>query len=155
MRGQQEVHALRQRLEAAFQRARALSAVDFEVQSDFAKYLCVLVSGYLETSVSELAIEYCRNRAQTNVSNYASRELARLQNLKAERLLQVVGAFSADWRNEMERYIDGRRRDALNAVIDLRNKIAHGENVTLTYSRILSYDVAIQEIVEFVTAKFA
>lgn len=155
MRGQQEVRALRQRLDAAFERAKMLSSADFELQADFARYLCVLVSGYMETSVAELTMEYCRNRAQPNVSNYASRELSRLQNLKAERLLQVIGAFSPEWRKEVESYIDGRRKDALNAVVDLRNKIAHGESVTLTYSRIREYDSAIQEIIDFLASRFA
>jgi len=146
---------LRQRLDAAFNRAKLLGSADFELQADFARYLCILVSGYIETSVAEITMEYCRNRAQPNVSNYASRELSRLQNLKAERLLQVVGAFSPEWREEIENYIDGRRKDALNAVIDLRNKIAHGESVTLTYSRIREYDAAIQEIVDFLTDRFS
>lgn len=155
MRGQQEIRALRQRLDAAFQRARSLSSADFEIQADFARYLCILVSGYVETSVSELAIEYCRQRAQTNVSNYATRELSRVQNLKFERLLQVVGAFSPEWRTELEAYVESRQKDALNAVIDLRNKIAHGETVMVTYSRIRDYDAAIEEIVEFLISKFS
>ena|SRR5438270_10497617 len=155
MRGEQEVRALRQRLDAAFERAKTLMALDIEVQADFAKYLCILVSGYIETSVAQLAIDYCRRRAQTNVSNYANRELSRLQNVKAERLLQLVGSFSEDWRKDVQSYIEGRRRDALNAVIDSRNKIAHGESVTITYSRIREYDTAIQEIVAFLTAKFS
>jgi len=100
-------------------------------------------------------MEYCRNRAQPHVSNYAGRELSRLQNLKAERLLQVVGAFSQEWRKEVESHIEGRRKDALNAVVDLRNKIAHGESVTLTYSRIREYYASVQEIVDFLGTKFA
>src|SRR5205809_5504366 len=108
MRGRQQVGALRQRLDAALKRAGNLAQLDVEIQADFAKYLCILVSGYIETAVAEIAIEHCRARSQPTVANYTGRELGRLQNLKAERLLQVVGAFSPDWRREVEAYIDGR-----------------------------------------------
>ena len=35
-------------------------SVDAEIQSDLARYLCVLVSGFVETAVAELAIEHCQ-----------------------------------------------------------------------------------------------
>lgn len=154
MRGRQQVGALRQRIDAAFKRAKLLANADVELQSDFAKYLCVLVSGYFETCVSEITTEHCRARSQVTVSNFTGRELARPQNLKSERLLQLIGSFSQEWRRETEAYIDGERKDALNAVIDLRNKIAHGESVTLTFSRIKDYDDAIEEIVQFLLGRF-
>ena len=154
MRGRQQVSALRQRLDAAFKRATQVAALDAELQSDYAKYLCVLVSGYFETCVSEITIEHCRARSQQTVSNFTGSELARPQNLKTDRLLKLIGAFSVQWRHETEAYIDGRRKDALNGVVDLRNKIAHGETVTLTYSRIKDYDDAVEEILQFILAKF-
>lgn len=154
MVGREEVHSLRQRLNAAFDRAAQLHDADIELQSDFAKYLCVLVSGYVETCVAELAIEHCRKRAHPTVSNYASTMLTRSGNLKSERLLQVIGAFDNAWRRELEAFLEGRRKDALDAVVDLKNKIAHGETVTITLSRIREHHVAIQEIVDFIEKKF-
>ena len=57
MTGRAEVARLEKQLDAAFQRVKGLGpAADIEVQSDFARYLCVLVSGYLEKSVAELML---------------------------------------------------------------------------------------------------
>ena len=154
MRGRAAVAVLQNRLDAAFARATALVGQDLEVSSDFARYLCVLVSGFIEAAVAELAIEHCRSRADVRVNRYAARQLARLQNLKTERLLQLMGAFDPDWLNDLERFVDGPRKDAIDSVIDLRNKIAHGDSVGLSYQRISEYYERVKEVVEFIAQKF-
>lgn len=61
MTGCGEVARLKSQLDAAFDRAKRLAYVaDLETQADFARYLCVLVSGYLEKSISELVLEHAR-----------------------------------------------------------------------------------------------
>ncbi len=150
MRGASEVNRLRNRLNAAFERARSLGTVDAEIQSDYARYLCVLVSGFVETAVAELAIEHCRIRAQLSVSNYASSQLGRIQNLKAQRLLQVVASFDKKWSIELSAFMDGARKDALDSVVDLRSKIAHGESVSLSLGTITRYFERIDEIVVYI-----
>ena len=146
---------LRARLNATFIRIGSLSTADLEVRSDFARYLCILVSGFVETALSELAAEHCRKRSASTVSNYAQSQLARLQNVKSERLLQLMGAFDPKMRIEIEQFIDGPRKDALDSVVDLRNKIAHGESVGVTYVRIKDYYKRISEIIDFVEAKLS
>lgn len=145
--------ALKRRLDSTFARMGSLPDADFESKSDFARYLCVLVSGFVETALAELAIEYCRKRSVPQVTNYATSQLGRIQNVKAERLLQLMGSFEPSWRVEMENFIEGPRKDALDSVVDLRNKIAHGESVGVTYARITDYYQRILQIVEFVAEK--
>lgn len=154
MLGRTLVATHRARLESTFVRIQSLSAEDLEVRSDFARYLCVLVSGFVETAISELAAEYCQRYSAPTVSNYAQNQLARLQNVKSERLLQLIGSFDPKWRIELEKFIDGARKDALDSVVDLRNKIAHGESVGVTYVRIREYYQRIAEIIDYVHLKF-
>jgi hypothetical protein len=149
-RGASEVIRLRSRLRDAFGRAKRLQTIDAEIQSDLARYLCVLVSGFVETTVAELAIEHCRNRSATSVHNYASGQLDRLQNLKSQKLVQVIGSFDRAWSTELTRFMDGARKDALDSVIDLRNKIAHGESVSLSLGRITEYHEKIDEVIVFI-----
>lgn len=59
MTGRAEVGRLRQVLEDTFKRAEKVGG-DTELQSDFARYLCVLVSGFLEKAVAELILEHAR-----------------------------------------------------------------------------------------------
>jgi hypothetical protein len=149
-RGSSEVNRLRNSLKAAFDRAKSLQVVDAEIQSDLARYLCVLVSGFVETAVAELAIEHCRSRSATSVLSYASAQLDRLQNLKSQRLVQVIGSFEKKWSSELSSFMDGARKDALDSVIDLRNKIAHGESVSLSLGRITEYHEKIDEVIVFI-----
>lgn len=149
-----DVVAARHRVDAAFARAGTLAAGDIELQADFAKYLCVLVSGYIEVAVTQLAVQHCQSRAAPTVHTYASSMLDRLQNIKAERLLQLVASFDPAWRTALEAYIAGQRRDALDSVVDLRNKIAHGDYVGVTLHRIRDYYTSIQEILDFIEQQF-
>src|SRR5438105_5864404 len=105
-------HSLRTHLDATFQRVDALHGLDLEIQSDFARYLCVLTSGYVEAAVEIIAFQYCVKRASPEVSNYAETQLSRLQNMSPERLGQLLGSFDTKWRIEFESFVDGRRKDA-------------------------------------------
>ena len=149
-RGASEVSRLRSSLRDAFNRAKSLSNADTEIQSDFARYLCVLVSGFVETCVAELAIEHCKQRSSTTVTNYAAGQLDRLQNLKAQKLVQLVGSFEKKWAIDLSAFMDGAPKEALDSVINLRNKIAHGQSVSLSLGRITQYHEKIDEIIVYV-----
>ncbi len=154
MPGNRDVADMKARLDATFLRVSELSQDDLEVRSDFARYLCVLVSGFIESAVTVLATAYCRDRSQPPVGNYAGSQLGRLQNMNSERLGQVIGAFEHSWREELIQFLEGPRKDALDSVLSLRNQIAHGGSVGLTYVRIREYYSRIKEIVNFLERRF-
>jgi hypothetical protein len=152
MVGRPHEKAARARLDATFGRIRAVPEADLELRSDFARYLCVLVSGYTEAAIAALTINYCSRQASPSVNRYLSTKLGRLQNLKAQKLLDLVGAFDSKWREQLAHYIEGARRDALDSVVDLKNQIAHGNSVGVTYTRIETYYERVKEIVDFVAS---
>ena len=124
------------------------------VRSDFACYLCVLVSGFVESVVADIAADHCRNRSSQTVMNYVESRVARPGVLNTERLLQFVGLFNIEWRQMLEQYVAGERKDALDSVVANRNQIAHGESVNLTYARILEYYRNVCQVVDFVEEMF-
>lgn len=75
-------------------------------------------------------------------------------NLNAEQLLRFVSAFNVDWRNQLEDFITGERKEALDSVVANRNNIAHGESVNLTYARIRDYYRYICQVVDFLEDLF-
>ncbi len=147
MSGRAEVWRLRQRLEATMSRV-VLVQHDPELQSDFAKYLCVLVSGYVETAVTELLLEHSRRNAAPTVQRYVEARTRRLTNLNSERLQQLLGSFDQDWREDLSLLLVDEKKDALDSVVNLRNKIAHGDSVGVTYHRIAEYYRHISPVVE-------
>lgn len=145
---------LQKRLEATFARISALSELDPELQADYARYLCILVSGYFETAMHEIAISHCRERSSPTVVSYADSRLRKFQNVNSEKLLQFLSAFEGGWYEPAFAFLEGEHKDALNSVIALRNKIAHGEWVGLTYNTVKDYYRRIASIVEYVEALF-
>ena len=69
MTGRAEVRRLTQQLDAAFDRAKDLTDKDLEVQADMAKYLCILVSGYVERCTAEFCLENMPEGREGLVSN--------------------------------------------------------------------------------------
>lgn len=147
MDGRAEVWRLSQRLEATIKRI-GLTQSDPELQSDFAKYLCVLVSGYVETAVTELLLEHSRRQSAPSIQRFVEFQTRRITNLNAERLQQLLGSFDPDWRTNISQLLIDEKKDALDSVVSLRNRIAHGDSVGITYQRIIGYFSHIKPIVE-------
>ena len=155
MKGSRAVLAYQHRLEDTFRRVSQIPPTDMEVLADFARYLCVLVSGFIEVAVSELASEYCTKRSSPQVARYTARQLQRFQNINSQRLIELVDAFESKWREDLEAFLQGGRKDAIDAVVSLRNRVAHGDQVTITYRAIADYFVAVKEVVDFLVRRFA
>jgi hypothetical protein len=151
--GKAEVARLRQRLDAAFARFDKVGD-DLEVRADFARYLCVLVSGFLERALVELATECARQQAAPVVRSYAAKQLARFQNANMERVLQLVGSFSPEWRTQTETFVEGPVKDAVDSLVAVRHQIAHGEQASITFHGIREYRDRVYELVDFLADRF-
>ena len=141
-----EIASSRSRLKNLFEKV-SLYNQDYETQSQWARYLSVLVYGYLERSIRILLINYCEKKAPPYVANYAERNLRRFQNAKLGKIFDMMGSFSPLWVAELERNTTEEMKAAIESVVNLRHKIAHGENVGITYAGIKKY---YQEILKFV-----
>ena len=150
MRGRHEVDRLKRLLDNTFSRVDQLGT-DLEVRSDLARYLCVLVSGYVENAVVELILAHCARQAAPSVQRYVESTLERFTNVNREKLLQLVGTFDSDLLVKLENYIVDEREAALNSVVALRHQIAHGGSAGISYARIREYYSSIQEIVEYLS----
>src|SRR5437763_6646632 len=95
-----EITRQRQRLDDLFQKAKNLS--DPEIQSHWSRYLCVLVSGFLENAVRITYVEYVRRRADVSVANFVESRLRQFQNPKMGTILELTGGFSHEWRERLE-----------------------------------------------------
>ena len=149
MTGRAEVARLQQKLDDTFQRAAGAQG-DLELLADFARYLCVLVSGFLEQSVRELVLEHTRKKAAPAVQRYVESRLRRFSNAKTQRLMDLFGSFDIDWRRNLEGYLVDERKAAVDSVIDLRNTISHGRHVGLTMNRVADYYAQIKLVVDHI-----
>lgn len=131
------IYQQKQRLDELFKAASGLS--DVEMQSHWSRYLCVLVSGFLENSVELCLSEYSRRVSNAAVSNFVSAKLRGFQNPKMSAILELFGSFNPDWKTQIETATQGQLSDSVNSIVGNRHKIAHGESVSLSLGSLKAY----------------
>ena len=131
------IHQQKQRLDELFKAASNLS--DIEMQSHWSRYLCVLVSGFLENSVELCLSEYTRRVTNAAVSNFVSAKLRGFQNPKMHSILELFGSFNPEWRAQLEAIVQDQLSDSVNSIVGNRHKIAHGESVSLSMTSLAAY----------------
>ena len=136
----------KERLDYVFELVKKLPD-EPEIQSHWARYLCVLVSGFMETSLRQMYGHYARTKAAPNVANYIEEQLRYFQNPSMNKILELARSFSADWETELRVQTEGQRKDAVDSVVANRHKIAHGEHVGITYVRVKEYYRSVVEVI--------
>ena len=137
MKNRETVQA-KDRLDDLFSRVNEFSG-DLELQSHWTRYLCVRVSGFIETSIRSILSEYARKMSAPSVANYVENRLRSFQSPNMERILQLLQAFDSTWADELKSSTDGELKDAIDGIKVNRDLIAHGENVGITYTTISRY----------------
>ena len=144
-----EIVRYKQRLDNLFDQI-ALLTDNFELRSHWARYLCVLLAGFIETSVQSIYIQYSKDKAAPNVTNYVTSRLKRFTNPNMEDILQLAGHFDNKWRESISNEADSELKDAVDSVMAQRNLIAHGINTGISYPRVKEYYKSIVELVELI-----
>ena len=149
MNGRAEVSRLKNRLDSVFARVPSASA-EIEVQSDFAKYLCVLVSGFFEKAIAELIYDFTLRRSKPSIASFVEQQLSRWTNPNTEKICALLGSFDPDWRKKSETFLVDERKESINSLVALRHKIVHGESVGTSLSQIKAYYSTILEVINFI-----
>lgn len=140
-----------QSLTALFANVVRASASDIELQSHWAKYLCVLAAGYLENSITEIYSEYVTSRSSQEVANYANNRLAQIRNPKTGKFIETANAFNNTWGVEIENYAaQNGRKDAIDSIMNNRHLIVHGRNSGITIARLREWLDHSVEVLEFI-----
>ena len=126
---------------------------EISMQEHWAKYLCVVAAGFVETGLQTIYSDFSERRTPRQVARYVSRRLGNVTNPNAQRFIQVAGDFSGEWRRELEEYLnsdDALRKHALDSLMANRNQISHGKTSGVTVSRVTDYLDRCVEVLEFI-----
>ncbi|RYX86608.1 hypothetical protein EON83_00050 [bacterium] len=132
-----------QRLDNLFQIASRVS--DPREQSEWAKYLCILVSGLIESSLRNLIEDYCQKKSSPNVSRYALRDIDRLTNCKTGKIHSTLESFDAQWALDFNSNMNSQSRmpeelfNSINSVISNRHIFAHGGSAGMSLGNITKF----------------
>ena len=151
MKGRAEVERQKQKLDATFTRASKLIPLgDAELLSDFARYLCVLVAGFLEQGVIELTLQHVRNHSEASVQGYAESRLRQFTSANAQRITNLMGSFDAGWRLDLEGYLVDELKAAVDSVVALRHSISHGRYVGVTMAAMKEYYPRVKHVIDHI-----
>jgi hypothetical protein len=140
----------KQKIDNIFEKVKSIS-IDDEIMSYVTKYLCVVVTGFLETSVREIYSDYAQNKAHKHVANYVAVKLRRFHSPKVGNILELTSYFSQKWKDELEKTIDEKDiRFAIDGVVGNRHNIAHGVDVGVTFGQIREYYAKAIELVRLI-----
>lgn len=143
------VNSFRDRLDSLFDRIEGFHG-DMELQAHWARYLCVLCSGYLEEAVRTIYGTHVRSHTHSHVANYVETTLQGFQNPNMEKILKLTGAFKPEWRRKLESETEGELKDAVDSIVANRHLIAHGRNVGLTYATVKSYYTRAKKVISLI-----
>jgi hypothetical protein len=149
MTGRAQVLREQQRLDDTFKRASGVTG-DPELLSDFARHLCVLVSGFLEQAVIELLLEHVRQRSPASIERHVEQHLRRFTSPKANNLIALFGTFDLAWEADLKTYLVDEYKDAVDGVVTLRHRIAHGQFTGVTMHSAQSYYTRVKKIVDHI-----
>jgi len=149
-----EAFRYKRRLDGLFQKIRTLPD-DLELQAQWARYLCVLVAGFLETSISAIYTQYARDCAAPNVARFVATRLTWFTNPNMEKMLQLTRSFNKEWGDTLERQTEGETKNAIDSICNNRNLIAHGRDTGISFARISGYYQEAVKLVEMIERQCA
>lgn len=123
-RGRSDVKRRRDRLDSVVRQVDG-TALQPELLAHFARYLAVLISGYVEQSAKELIREYARRQGDIRVQRLVGKHVERFRNLDNDKLKQMLDALDPDWW-PMLAAAHPDDLEALGSIATLRNNISHG-----------------------------
>ena len=138
-------HSLSIKLDNAFEYLSRIE--DDEIKSHYSRYLCVLVSGYLEESIRLILKGYTSEKAHGNIANYFNVTTSNLTNLKTEKICNLLNMFSSIWKDSFLDILTEEEKDAIDSVVANRHHIAHGRDVGVSPARVISWQKNIKKVV--------
>jgi|SRR6185369_1901057 len=146
----------RQRIDTLF--AQVASIPDPATQAEWSKYLCILVSGFIEESLRVLLEEYTSTRATPVIRAFVSKEVRGITNCKTSKISAILQRFDPRWETDFLDQIEARSRitdeikNSLDSVVNNRHLIAHGKNVGLGYAAVSNYYRNVKRAIETMEA---
>ena len=138
------------RLEQVFNRYEHLPVLPPDIRLHWVKYLVILTSGFVESSIAYIYGDYAQDKATPRLQRYIASRLDSPGNMSWDRLSRLVQSFGTDWIDELNQHPDRLQlKSALDSIISNRNNIAHGENIATTIGQLRSYYDSVVRLLDF------
>lgn len=132
---------------------------ELEVQAHWAKYSCVLISGFIEQAIKEIFLEYASTAASPQVRKYVEGTWPNQRNMRCAVIKEFLGYFDDSWKADFEEWLkDSERKKEINEIIAWRNNIVHGNEANTNNVTLVSVNEKFQvacDLVKFIEEKLS
>lgn len=156
-RARLEAHRLWQGLQGEYDRyieaVNYIPAGKIRHQEDMRRYLCLRFSGFLEKVTEVVLLDFIERKSGGPVQIFALGEL-RIPNLSPEKYVTLLAKFGPEYPERFKSHLGIAHRDALFDLLDIRNKVAHGDlqgGVKLDPTRYLGL---VEKIYDWLSSEF-
>ncbi len=121
-----------------------------EIQSHWAKYICVVISGALEESIKNLFRPYVERRASSPISNFASNQLGFFQTATTDEIGKLLGKFDKRWEKDFSDFLTEEIKTGVNSIVGNRHRVAHGLDSAVTISQLKEWFPKVDELLHWI-----
>lgn len=131
------------RLDNLFQQGSQIQ--NMAQQGEWARYLCVLSSGYVENAIRILLEDFISRNSSTKIQRYTEPIISNLTNCKHGKIVKVLEQFDVNWARTFTSEIDAKShipneiKDAIDSLVQNRHDVAHGKNTGIGLARVTTY----------------
>ena len=120
---------------------------DDEIKSHISRYLCVLISGFLEEVIKILIYEYSSTHANRSISNHVNYRCKKISNMNTKKILDLLATFDELWKESLEFDLSDEEKDSIDSVVANRNLIAHGKDTNISFVRVKGWWSVIKKVI--------
>lgn len=104
------------------------------IQSHLAQHACLLTCAAMEITLIDALSAYAGRVGDQRLREFVRESLTRGRNPTPEYIFETLSRFDRDWRKQLEAFAQGHiRLDAIRSIVSNRNRIAHGESVSMSF----------------------
>lgn len=152
---QAETQRLRRQLDALVKRCEELPE-SAEIRADAYRYAYIQLAGFLEQALLSAGRSLVRKRAVAQARQHALTHLDRFRrNPTDTEVIGYVARFDELWADELAAWLSvDNRGDQVNALVGIRNGLAHGSSFGGGPRSFADYYVIVIELVEWIVDRF-
>lgn len=137
-----------QEVESVFSMAEKCPPDSAEL-AHWTRYLCVLSSATLQSSLHSILNEHVRSSSNITVQRFVQIQLDRTRNPSRDEIVRLHEKFDEQWGRDIRRFVKGEKADAINSMVYNRNNVSHGRTCTATIRDLRNWFSHAQQVISF------
>jgi hypothetical protein len=109
------------------------------IQSQLVRYGCLLTCAAIEQALIDAGVSYANRFGDERLSAFVSESLRFGRNPSPGYIKEVLSKFDPRWGAHIETIIEDVGEDKIKSIVSNRNRIAHGESVSMGVSSLLQW----------------